>query len=266
MFVRAIFVLSLLGTEAAATAQNAQPSFRPTAEEVMARMLDKNRERLAALQHYTTERTYQVHYAGTGGEHLAEIRVRAEYTGPEQKRFTIESESGSKFICDKVLRKLVESELEASDRASRMQSALNPENYDAKILGEETLDPLGHGAPEKAWVLEVTPKSPSKFTYKGKVWVNEEDYAVMRIWGEPAKSPSWWIDRAHFDSRYVRRGQIWLPGRNVSSSHVRIGGEATLTIDYGSYPELAASAVRPVGDTLAANAPAAVRNPGQTAQ
>jgi outer membrane lipoprotein-sorting protein len=262
MSVRGLVSLALMGTVAAAWGQNAA---RPSADEVLARMLEKNRERLAALERYTTERTYEVYYTGTGGEHKAELKVRAEYTGPDEKRFTVESESGSKFICDKVLRKLVESEQEAGDRANRMQSALNAENYNAKIVGEELVEPPGAGQAEKAWVLEVTPKTPSRFTYTGRVWVSEDDYAVMRIAGEPAKSPSWWIDRAHFDSRYVRRGQIWLPGRNVSSSHVRIGGEATLTIDYGSYPEVAARAVRPLGETVASNA-AAAREPGQTAQ
>jgi hypothetical protein len=226
---------------------------QPTADQVLTRMMEKNRERLAALERYTTERTYQVRYLGTGGEHKAEIKVRAEYTGPDQKQFTVESESGSKFICEKVLRKLVESEQEAGDRANRMQSALSPENYRATIVSEETVETPGGGLPVKAWVLRVEPKEPSKFTYKGTVWVSEEDFAVVRISGEPAKSPSWWIDRAHFDSRYVRRGKIWLPGKNVSSSHVRIGGEATLTIDYGSYPEVAARAVTPVVETIVAS-------------
>jgi hypothetical protein len=239
----ALSCFAMLGW-AAALAQEAM-LLRPTADEVMTRMLDHNRERLEALDRYSTERTYQVHYAGTGGEHKAELKVHAEYTGPDQKRFVVVSESGSKFICDKVLKKLVEGEQEATDRANRMQSALNLDNYTVAIAGEETVQPLGQGTPVKAWVLKVTPKSPSKFTYKGTVWVSEDDYAVIRIAGEPAKSPSWWIDRAHFDSRYIKRGQVWLPGRNVSSSHVRIGGEATLTIDYGSYPVVAARPLKP---------------------
>jgi len=255
MMVRVMLALGLLGM-AAAWGQSASAKTegmgRPTVDEVMVRMVEKNSERLAMLERYTTERTYDVHYAGTGGEHKAEIKVRAEYTGPEQKQFTVVEESGSKFICEKVLRKLVESEQEASGRANRMQMALSPENYDAEIVGEETIA-AGDGAPVRAWVLQVTPKVASRFTYRGTVWVSEEDYAVVRIAGEPAKSPSWWIDRAHFDSRYVRRGQIWLPGRNVSSSHVRIGGEATLTIDYGSYPVVVAGVVKPVVQTAAAN-------------
>jgi len=227
-----------MGLPAQAAAQS------PTAEEVMQRMQEHNAERLSALERYESERTYQVLYTGTGGEHKAELKVHAEYVGPDQKRFNVVGESGSKFICDKVLRKLVDGEQEATDRSNRMQSQLNLENYTATIAGEETLDQLGGGAPVKTWVLKVTPKSPNKFTYRGTVWISEDDYAVMRIAGEPAKSPSMWIDKAHFDSRYIKRGQVWLPGHNVSSSHVRIGGQATLTIDYGSYPVVAARPIK----------------------
>jgi hypothetical protein len=71
----------------------------------------------------------------------------------------------------------------------------------------------------------------------------------MRIVGEPAKNPSWWINRASLHSEYVRRGDVWLPAKNVSTSHVRIGGEATLTIDYGTYPVVAARALRPATES-----------------
>jgi hypothetical protein len=220
---------------------------RPTAKQIVARMLEMNRDQLAALEHYESERTYRVEYKGTGGDHRAEIRVHAEYLGPEQKRLTVVEESGSKFICEKVLRKLVEGEQEAAAQANRTQTTLGPENYDAVLVGEETIG--GAGAGVKAWVLQVTPKVDNKFTYRGRVWVSQDDYAVIRIVGEPAKNPSWWINRASIHSEYVRRGDVWLPAKNVSTSHVRIGGEATLTIDYGTYPVVAARALRPATES-----------------
>lgn len=210
---------------------------RPTAAEIVARMLDKNKERLAELEHYESERTYRVEYTGTGGEHHAQLEVHAVYTGPDQKTLTVVSESGSKFLCDKVLRKLVEGEREATAKSNRVQTTLGPENYAAELTGEETL--ITVGGPVRTWVLRVTPKVDNKFTYRGRVWVSEDDYAVVRIQGEPAKSPSWWINRASFESMYLRRGDVWLPAKNVSSSHVRIGGEAKLTIEYGAYPVVA---------------------------
>jgi hypothetical protein len=209
----------------------------PTAEEIVAQMLVKNSQRQVALEHYASVRRYRVEYTGTGGYHAGELVVDVEYSAPDQKRFTVVSESGSKLICEKVLRRLVESEEEAAQRSNRMQAALSVENYNVRLIGEEEVDGV------RAWVLKVSPKVNSKFTYRGRVWVSMDDYATVRIQGEPAKNPSWWINRASFDSRYVRRGEFWLPGRNVSTSHVRIGGEATLTIDYGDYQTLSGRAV-----------------------
>jgi hypothetical protein len=244
LWVGGALAQSFTGEESSPTPEG---TGRPTAKQIVARMLEMNRERLAALEHYESERTYRVEYKGTGGEHRAEIRVHAEYLGPEQKRLTVVEESGSKFICEKVLRKLVEGEQEAAAQANRTQTTLGPENYDAVLVGEETIGAAGAGV--KAWVLQVAPKVDNKFTYRGKVWVSQDDFAVMRIVGEPAKNPSWWINRASLHSEYVRRGDVWLPAKNVSTSHVRIGGEATLTIDYGTYPVVAARALRPATES-----------------
>jgi hypothetical protein len=148
------------------------------------------------------------------------------------------SQSGSKFICEKVLRRLLEGEQEAMQKMNRMQTTLSPENYEVELVGEELID----GA--RAWVLKVQPKVANKFTYRGRVWVNMQDYAMVLVKGEPAKNPSWWISRTSFESRFARRGEFWLPARNVSTSHVRIGGEATLTIDYGAYEALVGRVVR----------------------
>ena len=210
----------------------------PTANEIVARMMVRNAERQAALEHYVSERTYRVEYKGTGGEHFGEMVVHAEYSAPDQKRFTVVSESGSKLICEKVLRRLVASEQEATQTANQMETMLSAENYNVELVGEEQIDGM------RAWVLKVSPKVDNKFTYRGRVWVSEDDYAVMRVHGEPAKNPSWWINRASFDSWYVKRGEFWLPGKNVSTSHVRIGGESRLTIDYGAYQTLVRRAVR----------------------
>jgi hypothetical protein len=51
------------------------------------------------------------------------------------------------------------------------------------------------------------------------------------------------LDSAAFDSGYMRRGNVWVPAKNVSTTHVRIGGEAKVTIDYGKYDVLL---IRPI--------------------
>ncbi|MDE3105914.1 MAG: hypothetical protein KGK08_12135 [Acidobacteriota bacterium] len=202
----------------------------PGADTIALRMQAHNAERTAALEGYQAERVYRVHYQGTGGEHEAEMHVRLEFRAPGAKHFVIESESGSKFLCDKVLKKLVESEEEAAGKAARLQLVLSPENYNLQLVGEETWN----GVP--AWVLQVEPKVADKFSHRGRVWISKDDYGLMRVVGEPAKSPSWFLSRAAFEYRYGREGgRFWLPMQNESSSHVRIGGEATLSIEYSGY-------------------------------
>lgn len=223
-------VLCVFGMASVALAQ--QAGAHVTADEVVQQMAAKNRERQAMLAGYSSERTYSLVYEGVGGRHAAEIVVRMEYAAPNRKHFTLVSETGSKLMCQKVLWKAVESEEEATGETNRMQTALSPENYRMELVGEEEIDGV------KAWVLAVTPKVDNKFTYHGRVWVSESDYAVVRVAGEPAKNPSWVINHASFDSRYVREGEFWLPERNVSTSHVRVGGEATMTIDYGRYEHI----------------------------
>lgn len=223
-----LVVVGVVGLAGALPVRGDEPG-TPTADEIVTQMMAKNAKRQSELAGYTSARTYRLDYRGTGGEHHAEILVHAEYLDSGQKRLTVVKESGSKVICERVLRKIVESEQEAAEKANRVQMMLSPANYNIELVGQEPVD----GMP--AWVLRVSPKVDSKFTYRGLVWVSEDDYAVMRVQGEPAKSPSWWISRASFDWRYERHGEFWLPEKSVAASHVRIGGDARLTIEYGTY-------------------------------
>ena len=121
----------------AGKATGAPDSNRVKANVIVARMLEKNSERTAALEHHTSGRAYLVEYMGTGGECYAEVKVHAECKSFEHKQLTVVAESGLKFICDKVLRKLVEGRQEASNRSNRKQISLAPESYDAVLVGEE---------------------------------------------------------------------------------------------------------------------------------
>lgn len=202
---------------------------KPTADQIVSQLMEKNSERQKDLESYTSERTYRVEYHGTGGEHHGELVVHAEYGEQGEKHLTVISQSGSKLICERVLRKMVETEQEASEKSNRVQMMLSPQNYQFELLGQESLDGT------ETWVLHVVPKVDNKLTYRGRIWVSEDDFAVVRVQGEPAKNPSWWINRASFDWRYGKHGKFWLPERSVGLSHVRIGGEAKLTIEYSAY-------------------------------
>ena len=53
-----------------------------------------------------------------------------------------------------------------------------------------------------AYVLEVKPKRKDKYLFQGLIWVDAEDYALVRAEGSPAKNPSFWTKSTHFVQVY----------------------------------------------------------------
>jgi hypothetical protein len=89
-------------------------------------------------------------------------------------------------------------------------------------------------------VLSVQPKTPNKLLYRGRVWVNSKDFAVCRIEAEPSKNPSMWIKSTAIHHIYKKLGDFWFPSENESTSTMRVGGHAVLSIKYQNYEILAA--------------------------
>ena len=196
-------------------------------------MVERNLKRSEALKGYTDQRHYAVTYDGLKKVTAAMV-VEATYDAPSTKQFQIVSSTGPKVLINRVLKKLLESEKEAAENPSR--TALTPANYTFTLLGNREI------AGQRNYVFQVNPKRDDAFLYRGKVYVDAEDFAVTQIEAEPAKNPSFWIRKTRIDHVYKKTGQFWLPERNRSESKLRVGGTAVLTIDYGEYHVKSATA------------------------
>jgi len=200
---------------------------KPSAIEIAQRMQQNDLLRAEKLVRYQSTRHYSVEYHGFPKSLAAAMDVEVTFDAASGKSFRILSESGSKLLYDRVLKRAVESEEEASHHPG--ETALTEANYKFQLLGGEEL----YGRP--AYILRVEPRKPGKFLYKGKVWVDSADYALERIEAQPAKSPSFWITRTQIEEVYGPVEGFWLPQLNRSETRVRLGGAAVLTIHYGSY-------------------------------
>lgn len=208
--------------------QNAKakpPAF--TAAQIAEQMEFHNQARNEALKHYESLRHYKVEYMGFSKDLAGEMVVEGSFDAASGKSFRIVSQSGSKFLCEKVLKRAVDSEKEAAQ--DRGATALTAANYRFELVGTENLG----GRP--AYILNVEPLKPSKFLYRGKIWVDAADFALARVDAEPAKSPSFWIARTSIRFTNIKTGDFWLPERTRSETKVRIGGTAVLTINFGTY-------------------------------
>jgi hypothetical protein len=197
-----------------------------SAADIVDRMTEQNRRRADDLKGYSEERHYTVTYHGFPMKLTASLVVQATYDAPATKRFRILSETGSKLLVDKVLKRLLETEEDAARDPEK--TALTPENYDFTLLDRERVN----GRP--CYVLQVEPRVNSKLLYRGRVWVDAADYAVVKIEAEPAQNPSFWIRKTTIHHEYAKSGPFWLPESNRSETEVRLGGTAVLSIDYGT--------------------------------
>jgi hypothetical protein len=218
----------LVGTDSGALSSSIA-SAPLSADQVVDNLVRKSQERAQALLHSEATRLYHLVYHGFPGDRGAEMTVVATYDSPSTKEFKVVSQSGSKLILDRVLKKLLESEKEAAQPAISARTQLNRDNYDFELVGYEASETGGQ------YVLRVSPKSRSKYVYRGKVWVDGTDFAVTRIEGEPAQNPSFWTKKSEIHHEYKKVQAFWLPARNESVSYIRLGGRATLTIEYKDY-------------------------------
>jgi outer membrane lipoprotein-sorting protein len=225
------------GPDAGSSAHSTQNPPLP-AEQVAKQLQERNAQRAAALDQFKGTRVYTMQYRGFPSDRDAEMVVSMSYHAPNSKEFSVVSQSGSKFIIDHVFKKLLEGEQEAANQENRRSTALSTENYDFTSAGYEN-------TPDGAqYVLNLLPKNKNKYLYRGKIWVDAKDFAVVRIEAEPAKNPSFWIKKTEVRHKYVKVNDFWLPAENHTESDIRLGGRATLTIEYKDYKITKASPLR----------------------
>lgn len=198
-----------------------------TGDDIVAKMLERNRLRNEQLQRYSAVRTYEI--TNLEGKLAAQAVVQVDYEAPDKKTFHKTSEKGSGFVRHLVFDHLLQSEGETSSGREHHDSAITTANYTFTLVGEETIGPY------HCFVLEATPNRIDKYLFEGKMWVDEEDFAVAKIAGHPAKKPSFWINRADFVREYQRIDGFWLPYRDETYVEVKIYGIRVFTVDHGQY-------------------------------
>jgi hypothetical protein len=198
-----------------------------TLREVLKRMDEQDGVRFALLRHYTCLRRYVLNNHRFHA--TAELDARVSYTYPGYKVFEVLSERGPSVIRQRVLRRMLDEETQAGADDIREQTRIAPSNYEFRLLNVE----IQQGRP--SYVLEVTPKAKNKFSISGRVWIDSEDFAIVRVEGSPARNPSALIRNTHVVQQYQKLGQVWVPLFNHSASDSLLFGRTEVTIDSSDY-------------------------------
>jgi hypothetical protein len=196
-------------------------------KQIFAALVDQNQARDGGLQEYTADRVYRV--SDPGGKIHAQIEGRMEFEAPESKTFVSRSEAGSAIVRHLALKPLIASEINAARGKDRHDSGITPANYTLELIGEDQV------RTHSCYVLRASPKRADKYLFEGKVWIDKQDFAVVRIEGHPAANLSFWIKRADFVRDYEKVAGFWLPLKDETVVQVRMYGKKILTIDHADY-------------------------------
>jgi hypothetical protein len=193
----------------------------PSSQEILGRVSNATARRHAVT--WSGMRQYTLHNLRFSRQ--AAVSVKVTHRPGEGKHFTILQRSGTEKLIG-IIEKLIELEAESSRQG---QHVIGPSNYHARLRGTENV------AGRDCYVLDLTPKSKSKFLIEGAVWVDQATYGIVRLDGSTAASISIWVGSPHVIENFTQVSGVWLPNHTQSVSTTLLLGESRLDIRYTGY-------------------------------
>ncbi len=207
-------LLLLLATVAWA----AEPaSTLPNTESIVAHMREARAKNRAQLRPYQVVRDYQLF--GKEQKSKSEVTAYIDYVPPDVQSFTIHRNAGVN-MGEVIVRKILESEKEIL--TNQGASDISPANYSFRLVRKDVLNR------EPCYVLELRPLRKDSRLLEGLIWVDASSYMILRMEGQPARAPSWWVRDIHVALEFRAVNGMWLQTTLRSSANVRLLGQHTL--------------------------------------
>jgi hypothetical protein len=194
---------------------------------LFSRMTVRHHWQEAHLDRLSVTRTYKVQ--NEKDKIVAEQVVLMEYAAPGTETFTSSSEKGSEFVLHHVFQRLMEEEKQRVRSDKDPDSLITPDNYTFEIVGTEGIGSLNCS------VVHAVPKYKRTDLFEGEIWIDNKNFAIVKITGHLAKSPSFWIKQVDFSRNYQMIGGFWPLSKEEAISVIRIFGKETLTVNYQNY-------------------------------
>src|SRR4051794_20623981 len=218
-----MLLLGVACTMAAQTPQVGQVSAasmqKASTETVVSRMTEIQYKNRHAIRPYVVTREYKL-FDDKSSKADSQVLAEVSFVPPGSKQYEIKGTQGS-GRGEKVVRKVLAHEQEMA--GDWEESALTERNSTFQLVSEEQF------GGRDCYVLTIEPKRDSKDLIKGKVWVDSETYNPLKMVGEPAKTPSWWVKRVELSLGFSDVDGMWLQTSATANADVRIFGKHVLT-------------------------------------
>lgn len=189
------------------------------------------KNRIDHLAAYTVTEHYAL-FRGKDETHpTAEMLVKTTYRKQTGKSYEIESESGSSFWRNEVLAALLDNEKRMSQPANTETALINSTNYEMN-LDENAREQING---RDCLVLDINPRRNSQFLFKGKLWVDVKDFAIVQLKGTASKSAFFLASAANVTRQYDKVSGLPMATHAQAISGSSLLGQTVVKIDYTNY-------------------------------
>jgi hypothetical protein len=187
--------------------------------------------RIDRLAGYTVTEHYAVFRGHNRTQPAAEMLVKTTYTKEGGKSYTILSQSGSSLWRNEVLGTLLDNERRMSQPGNVQTALINSANYDMKLDKNSSQNIDGRAC----LVLDITPKRTSQYLFKGMLWVDAHDFAIVQLKGTASKSAFILASAAEVSRVYADIQGLPMATHANAVSGSALLGQTEVKIDYSDY-------------------------------
>lgn len=189
------------------------------------------KSRIDRLAGYTVTEHYAVFRGKDEAHPAAEMLVKTTYTRQTGKSYEIVTQSGSSLWRNEVLHTLLDNEKRMSQPGNVQTALINSANYDMK-LDAHPRDRLNG---RDCLVLDITPRHNSEYLFKGRLWVDAQDFAIVQLKGTASKSAFFLASAAEVSRQYSELDALPMATHAEAVSGSPLLGQTTVKIDYSNY-------------------------------
>lgn len=187
--------------------------------------------RIENLDAYSVTEHYAVFRGQDGSHPAAEMVVKTVYRKGSGKNFTILSQNGSSLLRSEVLGTLLENEKRMSQPGNIETALIDSANYNMKLADAPRRELDGRDC----LVVSLSPRRNSPYLFKGTLWVDATNYAIVLLEGMASKSASFLTAAPHVTRQYANMSGLPMATHARAVSNSALLGQTVVKVDYSDY-------------------------------
>jgi hypothetical protein len=192
---------------------------RPLSLDEIVTHMEQERLRNKQTPPFLLTRQYQM-FHGEEQTPASQVKAQISVVPPSERDYKIIETEGSDRG-EKVVRKILDHEA-AAEKLNPSPTAIVRGNYDFTDQGRQMFEGVN------CYVLGLKPKREEPSLIEGKAWIDPNTFAVRKIEGRMAKSPSWWVKDVDLVVNFGEVGGLWMQTASHAVADVRVIGRYTV--------------------------------------